>query len=122
MTEETTTIEMTDPERMTMAVSTEVVSSEETTTIGMTTPEALPTIPIEIAQQEVGNAPVIKEDAVISAVDGQGGRDESSNDESSDSEDESDEDTVYEVTNDGSSGNYSVTNDTEGIQGIFIVT
>ena len=116
MTEETTTIEMTDPERMTMAASTEVVSSEETTTIGMTTPEALPTIPIEIAQQEVGNAPVIKEDAVISAVDGQGGRDESSNDESSD------EDTVYEATNDGSSGNYSVTNDTDGIQGIFIVT
>ena len=118
MTEETTTIEMTDPEEITMAASTEGISSEQTTTISMTTPEALPTIPIEIAEQEVGNAPAVKEDIVISAVEGQGGRDEIS-DESSDSEDESDEDNVYEVTDDGSSGNFSMTNDTEGIQGIF---
>ena len=132
---ETTTIEMTTTEAMTTATYTEGTTTMETTTIEMTTTEMTTTeaitFPIEIAEQEAANGPVSnvisKVDGVENAaVQGQGGRDESSN-ESSDSESEEDEhddseDDVSEITADVASGNYSMANDTEENKGTSIIT
>ena len=129
VTEETTTIEMTTTEGITTPMSIEGMTTYietttiETTTIEMTTTEAI-TFPIDIAEQVAANGP-IKED-VISKVDGMENaavkRDkDDSSDESSDSEseeDESDKSEEDDVTDDASSGNYSMANDTEGTQGI----
>ena len=94
----------------------------------MTTTEAI-TFPINIAEQIAVDGP-IKEDTVISKVDGvenavvqserdrDDSSDESSSSESEDESDESEEDDVSEVTDDASSGNYSMANDTGGTQGI----
>ena len=135
-TEGTTTFEMTTAESMAtqeMMTTETVTFTEETTAIEATTTEAMTTFPgiFVPAEQAAANGPV-KEDVVISKVDGvekpgfQGQRDkDESSDESSDSdseEDESDANDASETTEIDSSGNYSIADigeDAGGTQGIY---